>query len=256
MPKTPSVLVDLAIWAGDHADVVARGRGQSGRPCSSTRSSGSSCGRILPRVKRAGSALALALIITACGGSSRDSAVPLAPTPANALAACLKMALMRAVCPPRVPMLSGHAVIVSASCLDSAGGRVPLTSKRCRAAGWSLEGAPPKPAPIAHVVISASPDNWQCAWPHELRAHAASDRLLNPNRRRAALLPPVQWYGQSGQLVLAPPFARGGGVLGGHLEFCFRANRVDYAITLHAWPPLAQVVATLKDLVGSALHRR
>jgi hypothetical protein len=43
-------------------------------------------------------------------------------------------------------------------------------------------------------------------------------------------------------------------VVGGHLEFCFRANRINYAITLHAWPPLAQAVATLEDLVGSALH--
>ena len=211
---------------------------------------------MLPRVKRASSLLALALTITACGGSSRNSALPLAPTPTKALGACLKMSLMRGVCPPRVPMLSGHAVVLSAACLDLAGARVPLTSNRCRTAAWSLMGAPPRPAAIAHVVISASPSNWQCAWPHELRAHAAGDRLLNPNRRRAVSLGQVQWHGQSGQLVLAPPFARGGGVVGGHLEFCFRANRVNYAITLHAWPPLAQVVATLKSLVGSALHHR
>ena len=211
---------------------------------------------MLLTVKRAGGALALALIIAACGGSSRDSAVPLAPTPSNALAACQKMALTRAMCPSRLPMLSGHAVVLSAACLDSAGARVPLASRRCRTAAWSLIGAPPGPATIAHVVITASPDSWQCTWPHELRARAASDRLLNPNRRRAALLPSVQWYGQSGQLVLAPPFARGGGLVGGHLEFCFRANRVNYAVTLHAWAPLAQVVATLKALVGSALHHR
>ena len=209
---------------------------------------------MLPRVKRAGGLLALALIITACGGSPRDSALPLAPTPANALGACLKMALLRAVCPPRVPMLSGHAVVLSAACLDSAGARVPLTSNRCRTAAWSLIGAPPKPANIAHLVITASPNDRQCVWPHELQARA-SDRLLNPSRRRAVSLGTVDWHGQPGQLVLAPPFARGGGVVGGHLEFCFRAHRVNYAITLHAWPPLAQVVATLNRVVGSTLHR-
>ena len=212
---------------------------------------------MLRLVKRASGLLALALLTTACGAASRNSALPLAPTPANALDACLKMALMYAVCPPRVPTLSDHPVVLSAACLDSAGARVPLTSKRCRtAAAWSLMGAPPRPADIAHVVISASPDDRQCTWPHELRAHAANDRLLNPHRVRAVSLGPVRWYGQSGQLVLAPPFARGGGVVGGHLEFCSRANGVNYAITLHAWPRLAQVVATLKSLVGSALQRR
>lgn len=211
---------------------------------------------MLRLVKRASGLLALALLITACGAASRNSALPLAPTPANALGACLKMAPMHAVCPPRVPMLSDHPAVLSAACLDSAGARVPLTSKRCRTAAWSLMGTPPQPADIAHVVISASPADWQCTWPHEIRARAMSDRLLNPNRVRAVSLGPVQWYGQSGQLVLAPPFARGGGVVGGHLEFCFRASRVNYAITLHAWPRLAQVVATLKSLVGSAIHHR
>jgi hypothetical protein len=115
--------------------------------------------------------------------------------------------------------------------------------------------AAPKPAPIGHIVISASLDDSQCTWPKELRAHAASDGLLSPNRRRAVSLGQVQWYGQPGQLTLAPPFARGGGMVGDHLEFCFLANGVNYAITLHSWPPLAQVVATLKGLVGSALHK-
>jgi hypothetical protein len=162
---------------------------------------------MLPHVKRAGSALALALSITACGGSSQNGALPLAPTPTNALTACLKMTLMRPVCPPRVPMLSGHAAVLSAACFDAAGARVPLTSDRCRTAGWSLEGAPPKPAPIAHVVISASPSDWQCVWPRELRARAISDCLLNPDRTRAVSLGPVKWYGQSGSScsLLATP---------------------------------------------------
>jgi hypothetical protein len=222
--------------------------------CSPTRGNGHR--RMLRFVKRASGSLALALLITACGAASRNSALPLAPTPRTALGACLKMALMHAVCPPRVPLLSGHPVVLSAACLDSVGARVPVTSKRCRTAAWSLMGAPSRPVDIAHVVIFASHDDWQCTWPHELRAHAASDRLLNPGRRRAVSLGPARWYGQSGQLVLAPPFTHGGGVVGGHLEFCFRANGVNYAITIHAWPPLAQVIATLKSLVGSALHHR
>ncbi len=178
-------------------------------------------------------ALALVLMLAACGGPTRDSPLALAPTQPNALATCLRMALMRAVCPRRVPLLRGGRVVLSAACLVSGGARITLTSQRCQTSVWSLEGAPPRPAPIGHIVISAAPNSWQCTWPHELRAHAATDRLLSPNRGQAAALGQVRWYGQSGQLVLAPPYAKGGGIVGGHLEFCFRADRVNYAITLH-----------------------
>jgi hypothetical protein len=199
--------------------------------------------------------LAGVLMLAACGGPSRDIALPLAPTPANARATCLKMAIMRAVCPRRVPLLRGGPAAVSAGCLDSRGSLVPLTSKRCRTALWSLMAAPPRPAPIGHIAISASLDAWQCTWPHELRSPSPSDRLLSPKRRRAVALGQVRWYGQSGQLVLAPPYFAGGGPMGDHLGFCFRADGINYAITLHSWAPLAKVIATLKRLVGSALSK-
>lgn len=199
-------------------------------------------------------ASALVLMLSACGGASSGVALPLAPTPAHALATCLRIRLMRSVCPRRVPLLSDRPTAVEAGCLDSGGSLVPLASKRCRTALWSLEGAPPKPAPIGHVVISASLATWQCAWAHELRAASPSNRLLTEKRRYAVSLGQVRWYGQSGQLVLAPPYFAGGGPVGDHLEFCFRAAGVNYAITLHSWAPVAQVIATLKRLVGSALR--
>lgn len=237
------------------------GRGCAIRTASASRGT---CARW--RVTRLAVALPLALTIGACGGSSqgstrplapsRDSALPLAPTPAKALTTCLRITIMRGVCPRRVPLVSGSPAAIAAACFDSGGARVPLRSKQCRTAGWSLMGKPPKPAAIGHIVISASLDDRQCTWPHERRAHAVSNRLLNPNRRRAVSLGKVDWDRQSGQLVLAPPFSKGGGVVGDHLEFCFRTEDVNYAITLHAsWKPLAEVVATLKSLVGSALHR-
>jgi len=65
----------------------------------------------------------------------------------------------------------------------------------------------------------------------------------------------VRWYGQSGELVLAPPYFAGGGPVGDHLAFCFRADGVSHAITIHAWSPLVQVVATLKGMVRWALGK-
>jgi hypothetical protein len=116
-------------------------------------------------------------------------------------------------------------------------------------------GRPPIPAFIGHIVISASFDDPQCEYPREARGSVADGALLSPRRTRAVSLGPVRWYGQSGELVLAPPYFAGGGPVGDHLEFCFRADGIYYAITIHSWSPLAQVVATLKQWVGSALGR-
>lgn len=82
----------------------------------------------------------------------------------------------------------------------------------------------------------------------------ADDALLSPTRRRAVLFGHVDWYWRSGALVLAPPYFAGGGPVGDHLEFCFDARGVYYAITIHAWAPLAQTVATLRQWVGSERH--
>ncbi len=81
------------------------------------------------------------------------------------------------------------------------------------------------------------------------------DALPSPKRRHAVLFGSVKWSGQSGQLVLAPPYFAGGGPVGDHLEFCFRDNGIYYAITIHSWKPLAQAVATLKRWVGSTVKK-
>jgi hypothetical protein len=163
---------------------------------------------------------------------------------------------MRPECPRRVPLVTGAPVEVDAGCLDSGGSLVPLTSGRCRSALWSVMGRPTNPAFPGHIVVSAAyDDSQQCAWPHEKRGNVADDALLGPKRRQAVSFGQVRWYGQAGQLVLAPPYFAGGGPAGDHLEFCFRTHGVGYAITLHSWSPLAQVVATLKLLVRSALGK-
>lgn len=222
---------------------------------SSRRRSRCTRGHTPARVIPLSALLAIAIMTAACGVSSRDSAFPLERTPTKALDRCLEVRFMRSICPRRVPLASGRPSALSAGCLDSRGSLVALTSESCRTALWSLMGAPSGPAPIGHVVISASLDAWQCTWPHELRAPSPNDRLLTLRGRRAVSFGQVRWYGQSGQLVLAPPYFAGGGPMGDHLAFCFHKDGVDYAITIHSWRPFAQVVATLKSLVGSTLQR-
>lgn len=91
-----------------------------------------------------------------------------------------------------------------------------------------------------------------CRWPHERTARRVSDSLLDSGRRKAVALGPAPWSGHHGRLVLAPPNAAGGGEVGDHIEFCFRAHGTSFALTLHAWSPLAQAIATLGRVVASA----
>lgn len=135
------------------------------------------------------------------------------------------------------------------------------------------------PAPWhVHVELGASVGSFPAAGGSLLKAkgaHRVTDALLNPKRTRAVSLGWVRWYGRYGQLVLAPTNVAGG-AWAGHLIFSFvAADRVRYAVTLHAWaskerftgggvnrvitfeagPALPHVVATLKSIVGSALRR-
>jgi hypothetical protein len=128
-----------------------------------------------------------------------------------------------------------------------------------------------------HIDIQASvgtpPIGGGFAWPDG--GHSATDALLNPSRHQAVSLGWARWYGHDGQLVLAPTNVNGG-LWAGHLVFYFAVDDVRYAITLHAWasklrisgggvtqmvssqsgPALPHIIATLKDIVRSALGRQ
>jgi hypothetical protein len=240
--------------------------------------------------------------------------VALAGTPPSLLALCLKNSLLRAICPRLGPAANAPHTSIQplGMCITRAGRDVVvgghlarLASSRCIDASWGYEAigwppggvaakgvtlfrgwdpvtgalAPPEALLISppvhiHIEIEASrrPLVGESSWP--TGAQPVSDALLSPKRRQAASLGWVRWYGRYGQLVLEPvyPFA---GEWGGHLIFHFTADRVNHAITLHAWmpglrvvgtgvnrtvrlqsgPALPRVIATLKAIVGSALKR-
>jgi hypothetical protein len=72
-----------------------------------------------------------------------------------------------------------------------------------------------------------------------------------PRRReQALLLGRYSWADRKGSLVLAPSYPFGG-VNGDHLVFRWSEGQDGAAISLHAWIPLADAVATLQAVVAS-----
>lgn len=58
------------------------------------------------------------------------------------------------------------------------------------------------------------------------------------------------WGGRSGELDLAPPYPHGG-VNGSHLLFRWDEGGNDHAVSLHAWEPLTEAEAALRETVLS-----
>ena len=58
------------------------------------------------------------------------------------------------------------------------------------------------------------------------------------------------WGGRAGELVLAPPYPRAG-INGSHLVFLWEQGGTDYALALHAWEPLDEAEAALRETVLS-----
>ncbi len=132
---------------------------------------------------------------------------------------------------------------------------VPLTSRRCRLAQWSyltvgfLPGTldtddttnsilPPAPPYFVHVLIygAAARSDLPFALPGGPPQHLSDALLQSSHPERAILLGDVRWAGRDGQLILAPSYP-GGGEVGSHLVFSYRADRIFYGISLHPWSP-------------------
>jgi len=234
------------------------------------------------------------------------SAVPMTRLPRAAFVRCRESRLLRPICPRRVPVsLDSAKYDLVAGCANAV--HVKIASGRCTLPVWSYEVfarlpgetagtqarawdgrgwfavsyAPLNPPPYhVHVDIQAAAGSEppSIAGPSFARAYAAhrvTDVLLDPNRARPASFGWVRWYGEYGELVLAPTNPNGGGEEAGHLIFYFTAGGVNYDVSLHAWaskvrisgrgvnrvvrapqsgPALPHVIATLKAIVGSALR--
>jgi hypothetical protein len=114
---------------------------------------------------------------------------------------------------------------------------------------WGAEhpGAPEldRPPATVHLVVS---EGWGVLL--DLRRGRVRDGLLELRRRAPISLGGVRWAGKRGELVLAPPFPRGG-IEANHLRFTWQEGRTVYGVSLHGWEPFMEVPGVLRSVVAS-----
>jgi hypothetical protein len=82
------------------------------------------------------------------------------------------------------------------------------------------------------------------------RRVALRDGLLEERRRAYLSLGRATWAGRRGELLLAPPFPRGG-IEANHLVFRWRDGDAARRVSLHGWEPFTEVRPVLRAVVES-----
>lgn len=181
-------------------------------------------------------------------------AVRMMATPPRVLRLCRRSPLLRAICPRQLPFvnhLSSEPAYTASLCRVGHPG--------CAGLRWDdLEiehaGDGSHPPIWAHLSIAAGefrhgrPTEFH--WPTNHTPVAPHNGLWKAKRRRALFLGNVRWGTRTGDLILAPSYPAGG-MMSDHLIFYFRSHGHDQLLSLHAWEPFDQAVATLRHIVLS-----
>jgi hypothetical protein len=179
--------------------------------------------------------------------------VALVALPARALRECRRLRALRPACPELVP----EAPYDPASPVFVARSRpgIPHEGLRGFELQWGAEhpGEPEldRPPATVHLVVS---EGWGVLLASQRRARA-HDGLLEERRRAPLFLGRVRWAGKRGDLVLAPPFPRGG-IEANHLRFTWQEGRTVYGVSLHGWEPFTEVRPLLRAVVQSIPESR
>jgi hypothetical protein len=196
-------------------------------------------------------AVLVAMVVAglACGSENdppNESSVyepELIAMPAKAMEKCLKGETLRPVCPgklPRIELDTFHTITA------------PRADWPVFSAEWSApspklaeKNAPPR---FTHLVVQAEHrDMFPFKWPS--KPHPQSSAIKD-KRKEALLLDTPTWGEIEGALVLAPSYPFGG-IDGDHLIFRWEQAGKIYALSLHAWRPLNESIATLRAVVAS-----
>jgi hypothetical protein len=84
--------------------------------------------------------------------------------------------------------------------------------------------------------------------PRDKTGTTVREGLVRRSRAAPLSFGRVRWGGRLGALYLMPSYPRGG-MLGNHLVFSWRQDELPYVLSLHAWEPLTESVATLRTMV-------
>lgn len=178
--------------------------------------------------------------------------VALVALPAQALRECKRLPALRPACPelvPEAPYDPASPVFVARSRRG-----IPHLGLRGFELQWGAEhpGAPEldRPPATVHVVVS---EGWGVLL--DQRRARIRDGLLEQRRRAPISLGRVRWAGKRGDLVLAPPFPRGG-IEANHLRFTWQEGRTIYGVSLHGWEPFTEVRPVLRAVVESIPESR
>ncbi|MGH2730110.1 MAG: hypothetical protein ACRDJI_05810 [Actinomycetota bacterium] len=194
----------------------------------------------------------LATLITACaGGGSNEVADPavgvdLMPLPAKQLRKCEAISRLRPACPTRILRREQPGFPARGRAFSYASrSHIFFFEWGAPYPGLSAKNAPPR---FFHINVRGGDltDAFGFVWPEEKTPTASPQ----PKRRRATFIERVTWSGKPGALVLAPSYPVGG-IDGDHLIFRWTDGGRDYAISIHAWMPLAETITALQAIVAT-----
>jgi hypothetical protein len=186
--------------------------------------------------------------------ASEPEPVTLVRMPPRALRECRRLRALRPACPslvPEAPYDPGSPVFAARSRPG-----IPYAGMRGFELQWGAEhpGAPEldRPPATVHLVVS---EGWGVLLASKQRRERARDGLLAERRRGMVFLGRVRWAGRRGDLVLAPPFPRGG-IEANHLRFTWQEGGAVYGVSLHGWEPFTEVPPVLRAVVASVPEPR
>lgn len=192
--------------------------------------------------------LILGQVIPASAATSRRHAGPLVLLSAAKLAHCERSGLLRPVCPRLVPRVG--AAYLSNLSVELTGRLVLDVFNLERGGEYPRNPERNRPPRMAHVVAVAGNVERLASFrgPRDETGEQVRDGFMRPSRVVPLSFGRTRWAGRVGVLYLMPPFPHGG-MLGNHLVFSWHQGERPYALSLHAWEPLTESVATLQAMV-------
>lgn len=172
-----------------------------------------------------------------------------APRPVRA--ACAEFNLTKS-CPVRLPYVSGDGHWLIRGCRPGGPGCGGVSWLQLDLEHIEREADVPPPRWVHVEIFAGDLDRaFRFRYPAGHRSPMPlADGAFRRHRAGAVYFGEVTWSGRRGSLVLAPGYPTGG-TQGDHLIFRWRDSNGDHAVGLHAWEPLAEAAATLKQMLAS-----